>query len=125
MKATDTVNRHCPKCNTATTHGLRKSGPNVGWRCLACDSWVPRRDGKGLWIPTRALQEGGVNYNEVIDITPDRTACERCHDTKTLEVHHWAPAALFSDSKEWPTSNLCRACHRQWHETVTPQLVMW
>ena len=48
--------------------------------------------------------------------------CEVCGKGEA-ERHHWAPHFLFGDDAEnWPTSLLCRDCHRTWHKAVTPQL---
>ena len=44
-------------------------------------------------------------------------ACDRC-GTRGVEVHHWAPRAIFHDADSWPTANLCRRCHRQWHTAM-------
>ena len=43
--------------------------------------------------------------------------CEHCDDeTSGVELHHWAPRAVFGDeSWEWPTSYLCKRCHGRWH----------
>ena len=47
--------------------------------------------------------------------------CEVC-DINEGELHHWAPQYLFSDADSWPKSYLCRACHRKWHDLVTPNM---
>jgi len=47
--------------------------------------------------------------------------CEVC-DANEGELHHWAPQYLFQDADNWPTSYLCRACHRKWHDLVTPNM---
>lgn len=45
--------------------------------------------------------------------------CARCgHSDHTIELHHWAPYSLFEDPNDWPMSYLCRACHREWHQTT-------
>jgi hypothetical protein len=41
--------------------------------------------------------------------------CERCGSIDDVEVHHWAPRSIFDDADDWPTSWLCRPCHREWH----------
>jgi hypothetical protein len=46
------------------------------------------------------------------DHTPP--TCERCGHPE-VELHHWAPRALFDDADKWPTAHLCRTCHRRWH----------
>jgi hypothetical protein len=36
-----------------------------------------------------------------------------------VELHHWAPKALFGDEAEvWPQDFLCRSCHIRWHQTM-------
>lgn len=47
--------------------------------------------------------------------------CEVCK-SKGGEYHHWAPQYLFSDADKWPSSYLCRACHKKWHDLVTPNM---
>lgn len=47
--------------------------------------------------------------------------CEVC-DINEGELHHWAPQYLFQDADSWPKSYLCRACHRKWHDLVTPNM---
>lgn len=49
-------------------------------------------------------------------------ACERCGSDTGTEVHHWAPAHLFDDYFDWPTSKLCKSCHALWHRVVTPNM---
>jgi hypothetical protein len=49
--------------------------------------------------------------------------CEKCGSYRQVETHHWAPRYLFgNEAWEWPTSLLCRECHRRWHATVTPRM---
>jgi hypothetical protein len=48
--------------------------------------------------------------------------CDHCGQTTGVERHHWAPRALFNDSDEWPTAELCQPCHRLWHKSVTPKM---
>jgi len=48
--------------------------------------------------------------------------CEVCK-AQEGELHHWAPQYLFGpDADDWPKSYLCRACHRKWHDMVTPNM---
>lgn len=52
------------------------------------------------------------------NIEPDSTrSCQHCGATGT-ETHHWAPRAIFNDPDQWPTADLCRRCHRQWHAAM-------
>ena len=48
--------------------------------------------------------------------------CEVC-GANGGELHHWAPQYLFEDADNWPKSYLCRACHRKWHDLVTPNMI--
>jgi len=53
-----------------------------------------------------------------------RPTCEACGAPEG-ELHHWAPQYLFRDAPQglrWPTSYLCRSCHRLWHAIVTPDM---
>ena len=47
--------------------------------------------------------------------------CEHCGDeTSGVELHHWAPFSVFDlDAANWPTSYLCRKCHRLWHSRIS------
>jgi len=51
------------------------------------------------------------------DSTKERPPCVRCGAWGS-EEHHWAPRALFTDADLWPTSWLCRQCHRLWHDVT-------
>ena len=52
----------------------------------------------------------------------DNIKCEVCGANEG-ELHHWAPAHLFGvECEKWPKSYLCRACHKQWHSLVTPNM---
>jgi ribosomal protein L40E len=57
------------------------------------------------------------------DYTENAPLCERCGAEGT-EIHHWAPKHLFGawESTQWPTSHLCRRCHAEWHNRVTPNM---
>jgi hypothetical protein len=51
------------------------------------------------------------------------TECDHCGSRRHLQIHHWAPYALFgAEANEWPTSWLCQPCHSRWHSTVTPNM---
>ena len=47
--------------------------------------------------------------------------CMRCGKFGT-EEHHYAPKHLFADSWQWGTVRLCVDHHREWHQTVTPDM---
>jgi hypothetical protein len=49
--------------------------------------------------------------------------CAKCGVLGPTESHHWAPRHLFgAAADDWPTSDLCSACHKRWHEVVTPKM---
>jgi hypothetical protein len=49
---------------------------------------------------------------------PDRP-CARCGEWRCgVELHHWAPVALFEDAHQWPSCWLCVKCHLRWHKTM-------
>ncbi|HMY88832.1 MAG TPA: hypothetical protein PLR40_15860 [Microthrixaceae bacterium] len=48
--------------------------------------------------------------------------CARCGQIAYLDEHHWAPKHFFDDHDSWPTSRLCRSCHMEWHNVVTPNM---
>ena len=73
-----------------------------------------------------ALTNGPLVYvktrtSEYIEKKQIEIKCEVC-DANEGELHHWAPQYLFNDAEKWPKSYLCRACHRRWHDLVTPNM---
>jgi hypothetical protein len=59
-----------------------------------------------------------VNVNTaptVRDGVDPRLTCARCGDNRGVELHHWAPCAVFDDCCNWPMNYLCRRCHLLWH----------
>lgn len=82
--------------------------------CLACG-------GKGTDIPHEMVAD--LDASRITLLTRhDVVPCERCGSADGAEVHHWAPSHLFDDPDDWPTSYLCRKCHREWHSIVTPNM---
>lgn len=60
----------------------------------------------------KLIEDGKINQNK----------CEVCGGNG-VEYHHWAPTHLFGDEADkWPCSYLCRACHKKWHDIVTPNM---
>ena len=59
----------------------------------------------------------------VDDYRKDAEPCARCGSKIGTEYHHWAPKHLFSDPDKWPGSYLCKSCHKEWHDVVTPNMV--
>lgn len=77
--------------------------------------------GKGTNFPYADID--GLDEDRIPILTDhDIAPCERCGSKDGSEVHHWAPAHLFDDYFEWPTSNLCKSCHAQWHRVITPKM---
>jgi hypothetical protein len=62
------------------------------------------------------------------------SGCERCSDPcrvcgnhQRVELHHWWPRAMQTRNTHdaWVdlTDPLCRQCHEEWHNTITPNLM--
>ena len=104
-----------------------RSGATVHpFYCKSCGDVFARYVSKKI-AHEYALKNGPLEYvktrtaqymeNEQIQIK-----CEVCNANEA-EKHHWAPFHLFGmDCEKWPTSYLCRACHRKWHDLVTPEM---
>jgi hypothetical protein len=83
------------------------------YMCEKCGKWLSAP------ISVRKLDRDTIANAPVKRVnTGNRGECERCGDLTAVERHHWAPAALFEDSYDWPTSLLCVECHRHWHEVM-------
>lgn len=73
------------------------------------------------------LEGGRFHPAENIDITVlpvgtdlrlDNPPCQVCGSFGT-EMHHWAPSAIFgAEAVLWPTAQLCRDCHKEWHRRI-------
>jgi hypothetical protein len=61
-------------------------------------------------------------YHYVYQKVRIKPACERCGAREQTHRHHWAPREYFADANSWPTSYLCNACHRLWHETMNKRI---
>lgn len=60
----------------------------------------------------------------VADERKNAEPCVRCGSKLGTEEHHWAPKHLFhEDADNWPKSYLCKPCHKQWHDIVTPDMI--
>jgi protein-arginine kinase activator protein McsA len=94
---------YCIDCNTVSNHYIKKQ--------IALDYAI--QNGPLEYVKTRT-QEYYAKKQEQIK-------CEVC-DKLEGELHHWAPQYLFLDAEQWPTSYLCRACHKRWHDLVTPNM---
>ncbi len=85
----------------------------VQLRCLMC--WL--MNGK------QSKQRNQPGWHTRVPVIEDNrmTSCERCGDLG-VESHHFAPRHLFAESHAWPTGDLCRPCHRHWHNVMTPHM---
>ena len=71
-----------------------------------------------IWKNNSCTDCGGVGCKEC-----GWEPCAKCGGFEAIEIHHWAPRHLFGNNFwHWPTSPLCRACHRLWHSIVTPDM---
>ena len=103
------------------------------WESLEWPSgslYYGRRDARpaksGGWGGRKATEDQVNSLPMVRDRYREPTeACERCGVIAHLHWHHWAPKSMFTDAESWPKSALCPACHAEWHEIVTPQLVKY
>lgn len=69
--------------------------------------------------PLRYVKTKTAEYIEKKQI---QIKCEVC-GAGEAEIHHWAPQYLFGEeAARWPVGYLCRACHRKWHDLVTPEM---
>ncbi len=108
-------------CGGRLWRDLTATGVKVRAWCFKCQrSPTPRQP----FVAVRSLSP------EVVDNLPQWPGeggndgpCAVCGTVGPREVHHWAPRHLFgADADKWPTANLCGACHRQWHDLVTPKM---
>lgn len=123
------LKRDCKRCGVESDHQLARNqtmsgAVQVGLLCCKCRGWTVDRKGR-LWIPLAEVRSTGIEPAELPvanAIAPDMR-CARC-GSRGVELHHWAPRALFgADADAWPKDYLCRPCHEEWHESVTPQLL--
>jgi predicted HNH restriction endonuclease len=50
---------------------------------------------------------------------PSTDRCAVCGTDGPVEVHHFAPIALFgAEADAWPVADLCAQCHDRWHRLV-------
>jgi hypothetical protein len=120
-----TASYHAPTCVHAWTiaYDLWTNGALAFYRvCLRCDHYDP--EALAHDVVRAHAKDAGVALLDLPHVTRlnalSRVApppCERC-GAATVELHHWAPGALFVDAWLWPTSYLCRPCHRRWHDTM-------
>lgn len=102
-----------------TESGVRR----YPYYCLDCDKnqwyyakydFVHKLELKGVEIRRR------YSYSEKMET---KKLCEVCSDDSGTETHHFAPRHLFGDEAElWKTAELCKTCHKRWHDLVTPNM---
>lgn len=75
--------------------------------CFLCGRLVSLRKGAGPGLYC-------LKDNRRLQTVPP---CARCGSTDGVELHHWAPRAIFGigEAERWPTSYLCPECHQTWH----------
>ena len=83
------------------------------FQCVACGRLC------GGSILRAALPPNILAASVIGDNTDPARACARCGATNGVELHHWAPAAVFKDFYRWPTAWLCPACHTEWHDKMS------
>jgi protein-arginine kinase activator protein McsA len=120
------------KCKTCGSDQLRPGITNIASGatvypiyCAACGEVFAKYVKKSI-AQQYAIKNGPLQYlktktAEYIEKRQIQIKCEVC-DANEGELHHGAPQYLFPDSDSWPMSYLCRACHRKWHDLVTPNM---
>ena len=122
--------RPCPRCARDTRQEIScrlsaSAAEHFGWWCLECNWWTPRKGSAAIWIPKEMILAEGVDLSLVRVVERmNQPRCARCN-ARGAEEHHWAPQAMFGkdEANRWPKDYLCKSCHDQWHQMVTPQLV--
>lgn len=66
----------------------------------------------------QSLPRGSIVLDICLDDHRDSQPCSHCGTTGAIELHHWAPRAIFEDPDDWPTAWLCVACHNLWHNKM-------
>ena len=109
----------CSLMKTIKASGVFK----VHWVCFRCNRKA-FGDSALIYceIPHNLLEQNKIDINKLPVYKDCRTdICEVCGNLG-VEIHHWAPHAIFSNNQDWPVSNLCRKCHSEWHRKVTPDM---
>lgn len=116
---------------THVGHYLARAGASngVGLWCPDCERWatVELKAHTAWALPkTHTLLEG-VDRRTLPRVNAVEAVCEICQQTtRTPELHHWCPRALYADQPvpdEGPQAYLCPPCHATWHRVVTPGLL--
>lgn len=121
----------CQGCHRTTRailhrHFRENGAEGFMWVCSVCNRRNPFK-GDALFIEKAIVQKHLTT--EQIDALPVIMPafvgrCAVC-GARAVEVHHWAPRAIFGDDEceQWPKDFLCKEHHDKWHIAVTPQLV--
>jgi len=108
----------CKKCGWVRHWEVRRCINQGGHEtylfvCSACGQRTQH------FISKAEVEAAGLEPEDIEPSRP-RHKCEVC-GTDGAEIHHWAPWFLFGDeANRWPQSFLCPACHKRWHDIVTP-----
>jgi len=99
---------------------LVKTNGSVAYkiRCIGCGDTKVIKQHEANILMKRGYGIGFVSLPTGID----SNICQvrGCGSTIT-EKQHWAPQAIFGkEANDWPTSPLCPAHHREWHQRVWP-----
>ena len=82
-------------------------------RCVECDHLC------GGSILHAKLTRAEIEAAAIVASHIGGNKCARCGQwSNGVELHHWAPAAVFQDFDCWPTSWLCAVCHNEWHQRM-------
>ena len=112
---------HASRCWLADLHFVRTIQTNgrnvVSLQCHTCN----RRSG---FIAKAYLI--GVDIATVPTTRNYRSnePCARCGKTEGVELHHYAPVAMFGwqEAETYPLGFLCPKCHSNWHKRVNEYL---
>lgn len=115
----------CKQCSANTEVVLVRTITGSGvsqvyWKCSACGK---NAGGSAQYIKHEKITTYGLEITSIL-IEKDYRQ-EKCQVCGTLgaEYHHWAPRHLFGDAADkWPTGWLCKKCHDEWHNKVTPNM---
>ena len=84
-----------------------------------CNECKSNANGKAINVPHD--QVDNIDFLPILeDYRSPLRPCARCGEYRRgVEVHHWAPRYIFKwECNDWPTSDLCLKCHREWHDTI-------
>lgn len=122
--------RDVPCLHVDRTLARAGTSNGVGWWCPTCDRWVTTDvAGHAGWaLPSTHPDLQGLDRASIPRVHAVAVPCEICQrETKTPELHHWCPRAIYADAEtamvgDGPLAYLCPPCHATWHQLVTPML---